>query len=164
MNSFRDLLGDRCKITRLCTTLDAVFINRSFNSIIVSNAHHRLYYTGAPRSNPPKETHSPSLLSAANRQIIIAKSKTEFCQNQKAKSRRRLAKVHHDHRDVVLRPESNRPLDQRVRQLIRAHPRVLLELLLDERRALLRVHGIPQPIRREHLYTNETRRQSSNCR
>ena len=65
-----------------------MFINRSFNSIIVSNAHHRLYYTGAPRSKPPKETHSPSLLSSANRQIIIAKakSKTEFCQNQKAKS------------------------------------------------------------------------------
>ena len=64
-----------------------MLVDNFCNSIIVSNAHHRLYYTGAPRSNPPKETHSPSLLSAANRQIIIAesKSKTEFCQNQKAK-------------------------------------------------------------------------------
>ena len=48
--------------------------------------------------------------------------------------------------DVVLRPEPYRPLDQRVRELVRAHPRRLLQLLLDERGALLRIHRVPQAV------------------
>ena len=59
-------------------------------------------------------------------------------------SRRRLfSEVDDDDGDVILGSEPDGALDERVRELIRAHVRVLLRLLLDERRALGGVDRVP---------------------
>ena len=59
-------------------------------------------------------------------------------------SRRRLfSEVDDDDRDVILGSEPDGALHERVRELIRAHVRVLLRLLLDERRALGGVDRVP---------------------
>ena len=57
---------------------------------------------------------------------------------------------HHHHRDVILRPEPQRALHERVRELVGVHVRFFLRLLLDERRALRRVDGVPQTVARQH--------------
>ena len=113
---------------------------------LAGRRNRRAFAPFAPDARPPRRADADAILSTLPSWVGFLVPLPFFVPLllSSSPSRRRLfSEVDDDDGDVILGSEPDGALDERVRELIRAHVRVLLRLLLDERRALGGVDRVP---------------------